>query len=253
MTNKVADGQKGIYRIPGSSMQMPPPISKREALLASIYGQMHEHLLAAYKTRDQVIGFYVVVLIATLAAWARLEAPTEKELRELLAAGAALIGFTSFLVVTQYRRWHIVYMRSIAAYQRLWMSDKPLAMDTLEAAWKDANGEAQSVWRLMDPRSGVEIATLYLHGVLTSVPVFLLMGYQDWDIQLPGLPEKIVLFLLGAIVFAAVFAYVSSRFVKRYQCFSAVRKDWMFRWLSQPPDSQSPHGAEHHLGETETK
>src|SRR2546430_2210669 len=123
----------------------------RDALLASIYEQINEHLRASDTKRDQVIASYIVILGATIAAWKDLS-----QWRALLAASTALFGLAAFVVATQYRRWHWIYSNSISTYQRVRSTNDALTLATFEAAW-NASRDPVSVWRLMDPRRGVEI------------------------------------------------------------------------------------------------
>jgi len=209
-------------------MAVTDPLQFRDDLLASIYEEINENMRASDTKRDQVIASYIVVLGATIAAWKDLP-----QWRELIAATTALFGLATFVVATQYRRWHWIYSTSISTYQRVRSTKDALTLATFRNAW-NASRDPVSVWRLMDPREGVEIVMTYLLAFLSFVPVYLLMTENGWGLASPvsgDLPP----FLVDAVLYALALSYLSSRFAKRFRSFATVENSWMYRWLKEPP------------------
>ena len=77
---------------------------------AEIYHECNEHLKESDKKRDQVIGFYIVLLGLLLSNYDKLV-----NHRNLALGIFGLLGIFLIAVVIQYRKWHISYVRASQA------------------------------------------------------------------------------------------------------------------------------------------
>jgi hypothetical protein len=183
-----------------------------------IYEQIHEHLRESARKRDQVILFYILLLVALIGAWDKLG-----NFLQTALTGTWLVGVVCFVVATQYRRWHIVHHCSMVVLQRLMADTEEPSLSRCKEIWNKVNDTKTSVWMLMNPLRGVETTVMYLLALLTFVPAYELLKNSK------------IAIILGAVVYVGVLLFLSSGYVRKFHEF---REDnWMFRWLRGMPES----------------
>ena len=76
-------------------------------LETDIYHECNDHLKETDKKRDQVIGFYVVLIGLLLSNYDKLG-----KHRDLVLGIFSLLSILIIAVIIQYRKWHISYVRA---------------------------------------------------------------------------------------------------------------------------------------------
>mgnify|MGYP006298239969 CR=1 FL=1 len=183
-----------------------------------IYHEIHQHLRDNDKKRDQTIAFYLIILAAYIGIIGKPK-PNPVFYNESILIGVWIIGLICLLIVTQYRRWHIVHHCTFVTLQKIMSLPLSLSEDICEKAWNDVN-DTPSVFDLMNPLRGVETCLIYFLSLLTFIPVFFLVD------TFYGLFT-----LLLAIVYILLSVYLSSRYVLSFHKFN--RNEWPFRWLRE--------------------
>ena len=105
-----------------------------QTILSAIYDELHDHDREAGKKRDQVIAFYLLVLVALLGAWEKIT-----PIRSIALATVWIAGLISFLIVIHYRAWHVTHGAAMVTLQRLMLEPEPLTLDHCRELWDRTN------------------------------------------------------------------------------------------------------------------
>jgi hypothetical protein len=201
-----------------------PKRRKTGKVLEAIHAEIHIDLRESDKKRDQVIAFYLLVLVGLFNAWDRIE-----PIRGFVLGGIWIAGLLSFLVVMKFRWWHVHHGAAIVTLQRLLIDEEPVTLDRCEVVWKKVNDGEASVGHLMYPLGGVEAGTTLLFAFLTSLPAYLLLQRSGWAwFHITAW----LAFSLDTAVYVLVLTSASAFFARKAYSFDP--KIWVFRWLRNP-------------------
>src|SRR6266566_2765840 len=125
-------------------------------LLDSLSQQCHEHLRDADRKRDELIGFYAIIVGLLFAAYDKID----DSMRALIALVIGLVGLFVALAVIQYRKWHTIYSNCFRTLDDLKRRFTDPTSSDVEAAWRDLGNPTGywSKWKLLNPFAGTEAA-----------------------------------------------------------------------------------------------
>ncbi len=186
-----------------------------------IYREIQLHIRESHKKRDQLLAFYITLLAATFA-FDRIGI----HMRE--AAGfLVLFGLAVLWALIQYRKWHIRYNGSLVVYQRLVQENRSVTIAELASLWKTLNDE-RDWWSLLNPKDGIENATMLVACLAVGVPLFLLLQATGWGWSAPMDVREMAVLVDGLIVWVAVNGIIACQ-AESFQAFP--ENDWVVRWL----------------------
>ena len=203
---------------------------RMQAILAAIYGEIHDHVREAGKKRDQLIAFYLVVLVALVGAWEKLAA-----VRSAALASVWIAGLISFLIVMRYRAWHVTHGAAMVTFQRLMLEPDPLTLEHCQELWEQTNDTEIGFFRLFNPMRGVESGMTWLFAFLTMIPGFLLLDASGF--ALVHMSSRGWAFVADLVVYVPGLAAVSTGYIMRKHRFQPDL--WAFRWLRRPKTAES--------------
>jgi len=175
--------------------------------LSQLYTQCHEHLRHADDKRDQLIGFYAVVIGLLFAGFEKID----ESLKSLVTLAIGLLGFFVVVAVIHYRRWHTIYTSCFATIQHLdRLAHTPSSADVI-AAW-DKSKPPQGFWaqwKLLNPLGGTEAATFAALLVLSFVPwYFLFRGTECGWCRQAG--SEMTAFLVDLLLYSLLICVLAS-------------------------------------------
>lgn len=199
-------------------------------ILEMIYNEMHMHMRDAYKRRDQMIMFYILLLSALFAGWDKVSNIKLECLTALFVFGFCLI----FLLI-QYRRWHIKYNNSITLYQYLIYSNlTAINLKICEDNWNRLN-EKRSLLKLINPVNSIESTTYITFAVLVGITFDLLVKESKYGIQfiIGGTIGSILSSVINVLIIAFTSLIIAGFLLQNAENFNP--KDWDYRWLIKKP------------------
>jgi len=176
----------------------------------SLAQQCHEYLRDADKKRDELIGFFAVVIGLLFVAYDKLD----EQLKTLISIAVALVGVFVALAVIQYRKWHAIYVAGFRVLNDVRQRTATPSGDDILAAWRrlDYPRSYLGMWRMLNPFQGTEAATFLAFLVLSFVPWYLLLrshprliSYYAGDDILPFALDFVLYFVLVGFVATLVF------------------------------------------------
>lgn len=193
-----------------------------QGTLLAIYVQLHDHVREAGKKRDQVIAFYLLVLVALFGAWEKIAS-----IRGFLLTAAWIAGLFSFAIVMLYRRWHVVHGAAMVTLQRLMVDTEALTLERCKQLWDQTNDSEPSILALWNPMRGVESGMTWLFALLTLLPGYLMLVESHFALLM--LRSHVRAFAFNAVIYVPVLAAISAAYVKPFHRFQ--QDIWAFRWL----------------------
>ncbi len=163
-----------------------------------IYRQCHEHLRDSDKKRDQLIGFYAVVVGLLFAAYEKVG---HQQVRVLVAGVVGLVGLFVCLTVISYRKWHILYSRCFQVLQDVNLAADDIPTDAITQSWNGTSRPWYHKFLLLNPLSGTEAPIFDALLVLSFLPWFLAIHSAQLASATASL-ESAWLFLQGFLAYA---------------------------------------------------
>lgn len=197
-------------------------------LVEAVHSQCHEHLRDADKKRDEIIGFYAVVVGLLFASYEKID----DSLRPLLVIVVAFVGLFVVLAVLQYRKWHTIYSNCFKALERAVSLNPKATKADIQTAWNGLNipQDFWSTWRLLNPFAGTEAATFDALLVLSFLPWYLVPKVLPSTVAF-YVPNDLVGFAIGFVVYLVIMSIVGMKIFHH-----ANKKGAFYHWVLRPFD-----------------
>jgi len=167
-------------------------------LVEAVHTQCHEHLRDADKKRDELIGFFAVVVGLLFATYEKVDST----LRPLLAIVVALVGLFVVLTVLQYRKWHTIYTHCFKTLERATWRNPRVTKADIEIEWAKLKIPT-AFWSkalLLNPFGGTEGATFGALLVLSFLPWYLVPRAVP-QLVLFHVPNDVIGFTIGFVIY----------------------------------------------------
>ena len=190
---------------------------------AEIYHECNEHLKESDKKRDQVIGFYIVLLGLLLSNYDKLV-----NYRYLTLGIFGLMGIFLIAVVIQYRKWHISYVRASQAVIVFSRIDSNSIQNKINASKEIIikYGYMSKWYNWFNPFNSTEAVMFFIVIGASFIPIQLFI--IETGIGFIGLPLK----------WSTVLNFLACYAIAIATCFFVLRKeiqkDPFENWLLRP-------------------
>jgi hypothetical protein len=172
------------------------PAGHDAVVISAVFDQCNDHLRDADRKRDTLVASYAVIVGLLISAHRYI---TDTEIHGAVALGVTIIGVFVLCAVIHYRKWHVMYSRSIAVLLSIWTSDAGI-----KDAWAEAKGDRRS-WSLLNPFGGTEAATIFVTVGLVAIPFHFAIRSLNFG---PYAPNEVIAFATNAsLVLLATLAY----------------------------------------------
>ncbi len=190
---------------------------KYMSVIIEIYRQCHDHLKETDKKRDQLVGFFLVVVGLVFN---NIDSFSEAYQRTI-SFGVAIAGLFVLLTVIHYRKWHILYVRCIQ-FLNIY-----LQVNDFNITIKEYNKKYKIKWTSwINPFASTEVSIFYLITVIAFMPFQLYIdtahiAFIKLHTQYNFLPV-----MLNLLVFLVVMNFIAFFFIRK-----ANNKDMLSIWL----------------------
>jgi hypothetical protein len=188
-----------------------------------IFHECNEHLKETDKKRDQVIGFYIVLIGLLLSNNEKLGNHPD-----LILGIFSLLGIFIIAVIIQYRKWHISYVRAsqaVTIYSRINNENFQNRINITKSKIS-AYGYMSKWYNWLNPLRSSEAILFFIIIGASFIPIQLFI--IETDITFINLPFKWSIFL-NLLTYYAIAIVICFCILRK-----EIQKDPFENWLLQP-------------------
>lgn len=196
-------------------------------ILDEIYKQCHEHLKETDKKRDQILGFFAIVVGIFFSSLDKLG-----EVKDIFSVILSIFGVLLAIILIHYRKWHTIYVNSAIVLQNLILQGKDVTNQNISEVWQTLiiGGDYQkSNYKdiikstIQSTLLSVEFLVFNAFLVASFLPIYIVLN--KWTC-LSSLKRPIIALILYLLLFNVI-SWAILREAKK-QCYNS---SWLLRFL----------------------